>query len=633
MIKDLLYTIPKTKHSVEDLKNILNLNPQIKFVSLVGVDLSGNDTDEKIPVSLFLEDINTFLNGVAVQTDGSSVVLPGIATLNNAKVDMVADLNCNWFVDYNYDFIDPISNKPVGTLRIPCFLLHNDVAVDSRNILKSAITTFKENLWTIFNSTPEILTSYKISKDDIEDIVITSATELEFWVKTPNNIAEIEELHTSQALHEQYWTRTKGAVRTAMEECLLLMDKYGFEPEMGHKEVGGVKAKLDASGNFNHIMEQLEIDWKFSDAVQAADNELFIRILIQETFRRNGLEVTFSAKPLEGVAGSGMHTHLGVSLKLKSGKRVNLFHTDENHFLSIIGYGALMGVLKNYEVMNPFISSTNTSFKRLKPGFEAPVCIVTSLGLSPDNPSRNRTILIGLIRDLANPLATRFELRSPNPHSNTYITMAVSYMAMLDGILYAVNNNKTQDELLAELSKNAGDEADYLEKDRAYRTEEDVFEHFSDEEIVKFFGNPPRTVIENISALDLYPEKLNILKRNDVMNDKLINSFRIAMTERWMTEIGNRTINRYMDEVRACKCLHSLDRALDLDVSNWMKINDLRHYIMKDTYTTKSLFTRIKTALATNNLQVASDLSLELDEKMSLLRNLYSNYKKNLLDI
>ena len=633
MIKDLLYTIPKNKHSVEDLKSILTLHPQIKFVSLVGVDLSGNDTDEKIPVSLFLDDIDTFLNGVAVQTDGSSVVLPGIATLNNAKVDMVADLNCNWFVDYNYDFIDPICNKPIGTLRIPCFLLHNDVAVDSRNILKSAITTFKENLWTIFNSNPEILASYKISKDDIEEIVITSATELEFWVKTPNNIAEIEELHTSQALHEQYWTRTKGAVRTAMEECLLLMDEYGFEPEMGHKEVGGVKAKLDSSGNFNHIMEQLEIDWKFSDAVQAADNELFIRILIQETFRRNGLEVTFSAKTLEGVAGSGMHTHLGISLKLKNGKRVNLFHTDENHFLSIIGYGALMGVLKNYEVMNPFISSTNTSFKRLKPGFEAPVCIVTSLGLSPDNPSRNRTILIGLIRDLSNPLATRFELRSPNPHSNTYITMAVSYMAMLDGMLYAVNNNKTQDELLAELSKGSGEKAEYLETDRAYRTEEDVFEHFSDEEIVKYFGNPPRTVIENISALDLYPEKLNILKRNNVMNDSLINSFRIAMTERWMTEIGNRTINRYMDEVRMCKCLHSLDRALDLDVSNWMKINDLRHYIMKDTYTTKSLFTRIKTALATNNLQVASDLSLELDEKMSLLRNLYSNYKKNLLDI
>ena len=99
-----------------------------------------------------------------------------------------------------------------------------------------------------------------------------------------------------------------------------------------------------------------------------------------------------------------------------------------------------MGILKNYEVMNPFISSTNNSLKRLKPGFEAPVCIVTSLGISPSNPSRNRSILVGLIRDLASPLATRFELRSPNPHSNVYLTMATSYMAMLDGILYAEND-------------------------------------------------------------------------------------------------------------------------------------------------------------------------------------------------
>ena len=75
-------------------------------------------------------------------------------------------------------------------------------------------------------------------------------------------------------------------------------------------------------------------------------------------------------------------------------------------------------------------------------------------------------------------------------------------------------------ELLAELSKKPGEQADYFENDRAYRTEENVFEHFSDEEIVKYFGNPPRTVFENMSALDLYPEKLNILKRNNVINDK-----------------------------------------------------------------------------------------------------------------
>lgn len=633
MMKDLIYTIPKEKHTKENIKAILKSHSEIKFVSFVGVDLSGNDTDEKIPVSLFLDDLESFINGVAIQTDGSSVVLPGIATLNNAKVDMIADLNAKWFVDYNYDFIDPETQKPIGTLRIPCFLYHDNKAVDSRNILSSAIETFKGNLWNIFDNHPEVLSDYNISKDDIEEIIVTSATELEFWVKTPNDVAEIEQLSTSQELHEHYWTRTKGNVRTALEETLILMELYGFEPEMGHKEVGGVKAKLSSSGDFNHIMEQIEVDWKYADAVQAADNELFVKILVQETFRRRGLEVTFMAKPIDGVAGSGMHVHLGVSLKLKDGKRINLFHTDKEHFLSIIGYGALMGILKNYEVMNPFISSTNNSLKRLKPGFEAPVCIVTSLGMSPSNPSRNRSILVGLIRDLASPLATRFELRSPNPHSNVYLTMATSYMAMLDGILYAVNNNKSQDDLLAEISKKSGEEAEYLEKDREYRSEEDVFEAFSDEERNKYFGKAPATIYENISALDKYPEKVQVLKRNDVLTEQLINSVKMAVTNRWILEISHRVLNSYGDKIRGYKALHSVDKALDLDITNWTNINNLRVYLMKDTYTNKSLFTRIKEAFDKKDLELASNLYIELEEKMEELRKLYSSYKRNLLDI
>ena len=633
MMKDLIYTIPKEKHTKENIKAILKSHSEIKFVSFVGVDLSGNDTDEKIPVSLFLDDLESFINGVAVQTDGSSVVLPGIATLNNAKVDMIADLNAKWFVDYNYDFIDPETQKPIGTLRIPCFLYHDNKAVDSRNILRSAIETFKGNLWNIFDNHPEVLSDYNISKDDIEEIIVTSATELEFWVKTPNDVAEIEQLSTSQELHEHYWTRTKGNVRTALEETLILMELYGFEPEMGHKEVGGVKAKLSSSGDFNHIMEQIEVDWKYADAVQAADNELFVKILVQETFRRRGLEVTFMAKPIDGVAGSGMHVHLGVSLKLKDGKRINLFHTNKEHFLSIIGYGALMGILKNYEVMNPFISSTNNSLKRLKPGFEAPVCIVTSLGMSPSNPSRNRSILVGLIRDLASPLATRFELRSPNPHSNVYLTMATSYMAMLDGILYAVNNNKSQDDLLAEISKKSWEEAEYLEKDREYRSEEDVFEAFSDEERNKYFGKAPATIYENISALDKYPEKVQVLKRNDVLTEQLINSVKMAVTNRWILEISHRVLNSYGDKIRGYKALHSIDKALDLDITNWTNINNLRVYIMKDTYTNKSLFTRIKEAFDKKDLELASNLYIELEEKMEELRKLYSSYKRNLLDI
>lgn len=631
-MKNLIFTISKNNHKKEDLIKIFEEHPEIKFVSIVGIDLSGNDTDEKIPASLFLEDIDTFLNGVAIQTDGSSVVLPGIATLNDAKVDMVADLEANWFVDYNYDYIDPLTNKPVGTLRIPSFLIHNNKAVCSRNLLKSSINTFKENLLNLFKKNPDTLKAYGINYEDILEVNATSATELEFWVKTPNEKAHIEELSTSQVLQEQYWTRTKGKVRTALEETLILMEEYGFKPEMGHKEVGGVKSKLEPNGELNHIMEQLEIDWKYSDATQAADNEIFVKILIQETFRRHGLDVTFSAKPIDDVAGNGMHIHLGTSLKLVDGRIINLFHSQDGGFLSPAGYGAVMGILNNYEIMNPFISSTHRAFKRLKPGFEAPICIVTSLGLSPDNPSRNRTILIGLIRDLNNPLATRFELRSPNPHTNIYLALSVSYLSMLDGVIYALSNNKSEDELLAELSKEAGEDSDYLDKSRAYRTEDDVFEHFTEEERIRMFGKAPSTIYENLVQLETFKEKLSVLNKNEAFDDKIINSFKIATLQRWATDISNRVIGNYMDEIRSFKKLHSED-ASDLDISNWMEINSLRHYIMKDTSTNKSLFTRIKNSLSKEEYKEASDLSLELDSKMSTVRKMYYNYTKNLLDI
>ncbi|HBC95469.1 MAG TPA: glutamine synthetase, partial [Clostridium sp.] len=180
-------------------------------------------------------------------------------------------------------------------------------------------------LLNLFKEYPQSLTPFNIKYEDIDGIVATCATELEFWVKTPNDQAEIEELSTSQVLQEQYWTRTKGVVRTALEQTILAMELYGLEPEMGHKEVGGVKAKIDQSGNFNHIMEQLEIDWKYSTALQCADNELLVKSIVKETFRNNGLEVTFLAKPVDGVAGSGEHTHVGLALKLKNNKMINLF--------------------------------------------------------------------------------------------------------------------------------------------------------------------------------------------------------------------------------------------------------------------------------------------------------------------
>ena len=148
---DLLYTI-KANTPKEEVIRQLREHPEIKFVSLMGIDLAGNDTDEKIPVRLFIKDIDEFYAGRAVQTDGSSVVLPGIATLNNAKVDMPVDPSVNWFVDYNFEHYDNETNNPVGTLRIPSFLIHEGKKVDSRAGLTDTLVHVKRELVNLFHN-------------------------------------------------------------------------------------------------------------------------------------------------------------------------------------------------------------------------------------------------------------------------------------------------------------------------------------------------------------------------------------------------------------------------------------------------------------------------------------------------
>ncbi|HEY5563739.1 MAG TPA: glutamine synthetase [Clostridiaceae bacterium] len=631
MDRDLIYVIPKASHSEDTLTAILVSHPEIKFVSLVGIDLSGNDTDEKIPIKVLLEDISSFLKG-SIQTDGSSVVLMGIATLNNAKVDMPADLDSNWYIDYNYENYDDLTGKPIGTLRIPCFLIHEKKAVDSRAILKGSLDYFKEILMNLFKESPNYLQSYGVHLNDVEDIIATAATELEFWVKTPNNQAIYEELSTSQYLQEQYWTRTRGVVRCALEETLISMGVYGLEPEMGHKEVGGVNPKISETGDLAFIMEQIEIDWKYSDALQAADNEVLVRTLITEIFRRHGLEVSFKAKPINGVAGNGEHTHVGIALKLKDGRIINLFTATKKHFLSVIGYASSMGILKNYEVINPFVTSTNDALNRLKPGFEAPICIVTSLGLGVEVPSRNRSVLLGLIRDMDNPLATRFELRSPNPFTNTYLALSSIYLAMLDGIKYALKAGKNEDDLLGEISKDAGDKGNYLEKERAYRSEEDIFEDYTDLKRIALFGEAPSTVYDNLSAFDKYPEKTKVITDGNVISQKILDSFKQGALRRWITELNYRITTAYIEEIRSYSKLHGESNATAFDLNNWMKVQELREYIAKDSDLGKSLISKIKYASDLKDYSDVSSLQIELEDKMKELRESYSAYQRNILD-
>ena len=256
-------------------------------------------------------------------------------------------------------------------------------------------------------------------------------------------------------------------------------------------------------------------------------------------------------------------------------------------------------------------------------------CIVTSLGLSAHEPSRNRTILIGLVRDERKPLATRFELRSPNPKSNTYLILASSYMAMLDGIKNVLENKKTPEELEKSISKKLGEEDFYLETDREYRSEKDVFEDFTEEERDARFGIAPATVWQNLRGFVNYPEKVAAISGEGVFSKASIESYTEYALMQWKTELHNRIIPDYMRDIREYVKMHGED-ATDYDVDNWEKITSLKYEIAKSSLSRKCLLARAKEALDEGELQKASDLQLELQLKMSQLRSLYSTYRKNL---
>jgi glutamine synthetase len=625
-----VYTLAASDRNADGIRRLVESNPNIRFVSLVGVDLGGNDTDERIPIATFLKDGQALLDG-GVQTDGSSVVLPGIATLNDGKVDLVADPSVSWHIDYNYENIHAPTGLPVGTLKIPAFLLHNEQRVDSRAVLANAVDRAGAVILDLLRGSPPLASELGLGADDVDRMLFTIGTELEFWVRTPGGKAETEALAVSQALQEQYWKRTRGPVRTALEQALELLDAYGLQPEMGHKEVGGVEARVSGAG-FSDVMEQIEIDWRYAEALQAADNELLARIVIRKAFRLNGLEVTFLAKPIEGVAGNGEHTHVGMAARLKDGSVRNLFTAanPRTDYLSSVGWGAIMGLLRNYPTIGPFVNCSSDAFNRLEPGFEAPVCTVAAVGHTVETPSRNRSVLAGLVRDIESPLATRFEFRAANPYTNSYLAVAAIYQGMVHGIGYAVSSGKSPSALQAEFSKKPGETATYLETARQYRSEDDVFEHFNREERDELFGVPPGTVYETLQALDGGTEALGTLVAGDVFPPRIVESYRQAMLLRWRLELLSRIIPDTLREVREMTPVHA-DGESVYDDDAWQRVNALRRAIARDSKKRPSLLSTLRRALEEERYAEASALQLDLKAKMRELRTSYAKYSANVL--
>ncbi len=242
-------------------------------------------------------------------------------------------------------------------------------------------------------------------------------------------------------------------------EMVYKMRELGIVVEAHHHEVG--------TGG------QAEIDMQFADLLKMADQFMWYKYVIRNVAKAAGKTVTFMPKPIFDDNGSGMHTHMSL---WKEGQP--LMAGDGYAGMSEIGLHAIGGLLKHGRAVLAFAAPTTNSYKRLVPGFEAPVTLAMS--------QRNRSASVRIPMYSASPKAKRLEFRCPDPTANGYLMFTAMMMALLDGVQNKIDPGDPLDrdiyemtpEELAETNTTPAslEEAlDALEKDHAFLTQGDVF--------------------------------------------------------------------------------------------------------------------------------------------------------------
>jgi len=196
-------------------------------------------------------------------------------------------------------------------------------------------------------------------------------------------------------------------VRTALMDAL---DAMGLDVEVGHHEVA---------------LGQHEIDFRFADALKAADNVLTLKYTVKAIAAQHGLIASFMPKPVYGINGSGMHCHQSL-FDIKTGNNL-FFDGKDSAKLSPLAYSFIAGQLEHARALAGVVAPTVNSYKRLVPGYEAPVYIGWA--------QQNRSALIRIPRYTeGRDKAVRAELRFPDPSCNPYLAFTVMLAAALDGI-------------------------------------------------------------------------------------------------------------------------------------------------------------------------------------------------------
>ncbi|MGA3267908.1 MAG: type I glutamate--ammonia ligase [Verrucomicrobiota bacterium] len=249
---------------------------------------------------------------------------------------------------------------------------------------------------------------------------------------------------------------TQQDIRT---EMVLTMQALGLKVEKQHHEVA--------------TAGQAEIDYRFSPLVTAADWMMIYKYVIKNVAKKHGKTATFMPKPLFGDNGSGMHTHQSIWKKDKP-----LFAGNEYGGLSKMALYYAGGLLKHARALCAFCSPTTNSYKRLVPGFEAPVNLAYS--------ARNRSAAVRIPTYSDSPKSKRLEYRPPDPAANPYLCFAALLMAGLDGVQNKVDPGEPVDKNMYELAPeehakipqilgSLEEAIEALEKDHQFLLKGDVF--------------------------------------------------------------------------------------------------------------------------------------------------------------
>ena len=358
-----------------DAKDLLKRvkEDNVKFVSLQFTDVVGQVKSVDIPVDRLagaLED--------GVWFDGSSV--EGFARIQES--DMRLELDVDTYA------VLPWSPEDSRRARIFCDIFTPDnkpFEGDPRGVLKRQIAKIAERGWT-YNIGPE------------PEFFLFKGTNGHGIHPVPHDVGGYFDF---SSFDEAVVVRT---------ELMAALASMGLEVEVGHHEVA---------------LGQHEIDFRFADAVKAADNVLTLKYTVKAIAAQHGLVASFMPKPVYGINGSGMHCHQSL-FDTKTGNNLFFDAKDEAH-LSPLAYSFIAGQLEHARALAGVVAPTVNSYKRLVPGYEAPVYIGWA--------QQNRSALIRIPRYTeGRDKAVRAELRFPDPSSNPYLAFTVMLAAALDGI-------------------------------------------------------------------------------------------------------------------------------------------------------------------------------------------------------